>query len=206
SVEECFIEDGFNFEFPYLNLGSLDQFEFVPRPRRGTAPGARTSAECLKAAAEIGRTLAQQATWHDNRCNWIGAELVSETPKTSSHFKTVYKTLGPDLYAGTSGIALFMAELAVLTGDPEVRRTAFGAIRHALACPGDMRPAKRIGLYTGLIGIACAAARIGAILGEESLLASAAQLLTRLRHTNRTGRAFDLIAGKAGAIIGRLRL
>ena len=131
SVEECFIEDGFDFESPYLNLGSLDQFEFVPRPRRGTAldtaPGARTSAECLKAAAEIGRTLAQQATWHDNQCNWIGAELVSEPPKTSSHFKTVYKTLGPDLYAGTSGIALFMAELAMLTGDPEVRRTAFGA-------------------------------------------------------------------------------
>ena len=54
-------------------------------------------------------------------------------PKTSSHFNTVYKTLGPDVYAGTSGIALFMAELAGLTGDPEVRRTAFGAIRHALA-------------------------------------------------------------------------
>ena len=210
AVEECFIEDGFDFESPYLNLGSLDQFELVVRPRRGpapdTAPGARVSAELLKAAAEIGRTLAQQATWHDNRCNWIGAELVSERPKSISHFKTVYKTLGPDLYAGTSGIALFMAELAVVTGDSEVRRTACGAIRHALACSGKMRPPNRIGLYSGLIGIACAAARIGTILGEESVLASAAELLTRLRHTNRTGREFDLIAGTAGAVIGRLRL
>ena len=85
SVEDRFIEDGFDFEFPYLNLGSLDQFEFVPRPGRGpaldTAPGARTSEECLKAAAEIGRTLAQQAAWHDNRCNWIGAELAARPPR-----------------------------------------------------------------------------------------------------------------------------
>ena len=210
SVEECFIEDGFNFESPYLNLGSFDQFEFVPRPRRGpaldTAPGARTSAEFLKAAAEIGRTLAQQATWHDNRCNWIGAELVSESPRTSSQYKTVYKTLGPDLYAGTSGIALFMAELAVLTGDSELRRTAIGAIRQSLAHPRGVRPTKRFGFYSGLIGIACAGARIGRIFGEESLLTSAAQLLTLLRHTNRTGREFDLIGGKAGAIIGLLRL
>ena len=210
SVEDRFIEDGFDFEFPYLNLGSLDQFEFVPRPGRGpapdTAPGARTSEECLKAAAEIGRTLAQQAAWHDNRCNWIGAEFLPDHPEQSSHFNTVYKTLGPDLYAGTSGIALFMAELAVLTGNSEVRRTAFGAIRHALARFRDVSPAKRFGLYAGLIGIACAAARIGAILGEDSLRASAAQLLTGLRQTNRTGREFDLIAGKAGAIIGLLRL
>ena len=210
SVEECFIEDGFDFESPYLNLGSLDQFELLPLPRRGpaldTAPGARTSAECLKAAAEIGRTLAQQAIWHDNRCNWIGAELVPDHLKTTSHFNTVYKTLGPDVYAGTSGIALFMAELAVLTGDPEARRTAFGAIRHALACFRSVSPAQRFGFYSGLIGIACAAARIGKIFGEESLLASAPQLLTLLRHKNQTRREFDLIAGKAGAIIGLLRL
>lgn len=210
SVEECFIEDGFDFESPYLNLGSLDRFEFMPRSRRGpapdTAPAARTSAECLKAAAEIGRTLVQQATWHDNRCNWIGAELVPDHPKTNSHFHTVYKTLGADVYAGTSGIALFMAELAVLTGDPELRRTAFGAIRHALACSGGVHPAKRFGFYSGLTGIACAAARIGAIFGEESLRASAAQLLTPLGRTNRTAKEFDLIAGKAGAIIGLLRL
>jgi lantibiotic biosynthesis protein len=207
SVGGCFIEDGFNFESPYLNLGSLDQFEFMPRPRRwpalDTAPEARTSVECLKSAAEIGRTLAQQATWHDNRCNWIGAEIVPDHPKTSSHFSTVYRTLGPDVYAGTSGIALFMAELAVLTGDPEVRRTAFGAIRHALACFKDVPPARRFGFYSGLIGIACAAARIGTIFGEDSLRTSAAQLLS---HAARPGREFDLFAGKAGAIIGLLRL
>jgi hypothetical protein len=210
SVEQCFTEHGFDFESPYLNLGSFDQFEFLPRPSRGptldTAPGAHTGADCLKAAAEIGRTLAQQAIWHDNRCNWIGAELVSDKARTSSHFNTVYKTLGPDVYGGTSGIALFMAELAVLTGDSEVRRTALGAIRHALACFRGVPPAKRFGFYSGLIGIACTAARIGTNFGEESLLASAAQLLTLLRTTNRTGREFDLIAGKAGAVVGLLRL
>ncbi|WP_445216973.1 lanthionine synthetase LanC family protein [Bradyrhizobium sp. Pa8] len=210
SVEQCFIEDSIDFESPYLNLGSLDRFEFVPRSGRGpapdAAPGACSSAECLEAAAEIGRVLVQQAIWHDQRCNWIGAELVLDHAKTSSHFNTVYRTLGPDVYAGTSGVALFMAELAVLTGDPEVRRTAVGAIRHALACFRSVPPEKRFGFYSGLTGIACAAARIGTIFGDESLSAGAAKLLTLLGHANRTDRQFDLIAGKAGAIIGLLRL
>ncbi|HWE18422.1 MAG TPA: lanthionine synthetase LanC family protein [Hyphomicrobiaceae bacterium] len=210
SVEECFTEDGFNFESPYLNLGSLDQFEFVPRPGQGStvnsALGARTCTEYLQSAAELGRTLTQQAIWHDNRCNWIGAELVPDHPKTNYHFNTVYKTLGPDVYSGTSGIALFMAELAVLTGDPEVRKTALGAIRHALAFRGDVRPEKRFGFYSGLVGIAFVAGRIGTIFGEESLVAAAFQLLNLLRHTKRTDTEFDLIAGKAGAIIGLLRL
>jgi class II lanthipeptide synthase len=210
SVEECFIEDGFDFESPYLNAGSLDRFEFVPRPTRGraldTEPRPRTSAECLKAAAEVGHTLAQQATWHEDRCNWIGAEVVSDQSDASSDFTTVYKTLGPDVYAGTSGIALFMAELAVLTGEPDVRRTALGAIRHALDCFRRVHRAKRCGFYSGLTGIACAAARIGTIFGEEGLLANAAALSALLRRSSRMSREFDVIAGKAGAIIGLLRL
>jgi hypothetical protein len=210
SVEECFIENGFDFESPYLNLGSLDKFEFVPHSGRGptlnTTPRARTNAECLTAATEIGRTLAQQAIWHDNQCNWIGAELVPDQARTSYHFDTVHKTLGPEVYAGTSGIALFMAELAALADDAEIRRAALGAIRHALVSVRGVPSVKRFGFYSGLIGIACTAVRIGNRLGEEGLLASAAHLLALLRHTNRTGREFDLIAGKAGAIVGLLRL
>ncbi|GAB4060503.1 lanthionine synthetase LanC family protein [Catellatospora paridis] len=210
SVAECFAEDGFDFASPYLNLGSLDQFEFGSRPRRrptqDTALEAHTSAECLKAAAEIGRVLAQQAIWHGDRCNWVGAELVPDSARTSSHFNTVYKTLPSDMYSGTSGVALFMAELAVLTGDSEIRRTALGAIRHALTSFKSVPQAKRLGFYSGLIGIACAAARIGRRLGEESPLTGAAQLLAHLECTNRTGREFDLMAGKAGAIVGLLRI
>jgi len=41
--------------------------------------------------------------------------------------------LGPELYGGTSGIAIFLAQLFALTGELELRRTAEGAIRQALA-------------------------------------------------------------------------
>lgn len=210
SVEECFVEDGIDFESPYLNLGSIDRFEFVPRPARrrlpDVAPAALASAACLEAAAEIGRTLARQALWHDHRCNWIGATLVPIHPKTDSHFTTVYRSLAADLYAGTSGIALFMAELAKLTGDPEARRTAIGAMRHALAGSGGVHRAKRFGYYSGVTGIVCAAARIGTILGEESLLEGAARLLAPLADSRRTGWEFDVMVGKAGGIVGLLQL
>jgi hypothetical protein len=55
SVEQCSIEDGVELESPYLNLGSPDRFDFVPRSRRrpapDTTPGGCSSAERLEAAA-----------------------------------------------------------------------------------------------------------------------------------------------------------
>ncbi|MEU8007099.1 lanthionine synthetase LanC family protein [Catellatospora sp. NPDC049111] len=212
SVAECFIEDGFDIDSPYVNLGSLDQFAFGPLPRRRSTPAAvlqaPTRAECLEVAADIGRTLARQAIWHDGRCNWIGAELVPDEvdATTGSRFNTVYRTLAPDMYSGSSGVALFMAELAALTGDALIRRTALGAVRQALASFRSVPADKRLGLYSGLVGIACVAARIARTCGEQSLLADVAQLLAHLTRTNRVGRQFDLIAGKSGAIVGLLRL
>ena len=170
SVGQCFIENGFDFESPFLNLGSVDEFKFAPRLRRDPTIRLQqemSGAQCLKAAAEIGQTLARQAIWQDDRCNWIGAEFVRDDQKSNSYFNTVFKSLGPNVYDGTSGIAMFLARLAVLTGDPQVRRTALGAIRHALGRFGGARAVNRIGFYSGLIGIACAAADVGRILGEK---------------------------------------
>ena len=40
--------------------------------------------------------------------------------------------LGPELYDGTSGVALFLAQLFARTGNLEFRHTALGAITRAL--------------------------------------------------------------------------
>src|SRR5436853_4555035 len=82
--------------------------------------------------------------------------------------------LGPDLYGGTSGIALFLAQLHAATGDPAPGKVALGAVRQALSRL-DARPDRnRLGLYGGRVGIGLAAARVGSLLGEWSLLERAA--------------------------------
>lgn len=72
-----------------------------------------------------------------------------------------YSTLGPDLYGGTSGVALFLAELAAVTGDELFRRTAIGTIAHALARAPDLAVNLDCSLYSGRVGIAVAAAAVG---------------------------------------------
>ena len=115
----------------------------------------------------------------------------------------IYATLGADLYGGTAGIAVFLAELAAATGEAGCRRTALGAIRHALAREPDLPPALNLGLYSGRIGIALAAARVGSLLADDDLLGRSPAIVRGLEGT---GNEFDLITGRAGAVVGLLAL
>lgn len=67
-------------------------------------------------------------------------------------------------------------------------------------------PAVRMGLFSGWIGIALAAARIGAALQAPEWFDRAAALLRRCVSERSESREFDLIAGRAGGIAGLLAL
>lgn len=57
----------------------------------------------LETANAIAARLCRDAIWNSKRCNWLGASmdyLLNNWTVTESSF-------GPDLYTGTSGIALF---------------------------------------------------------------------------------------------------
>jgi hypothetical protein len=208
AVTDRFAEDGIGLETPFLNPGSGDDYGFQPRlPQQvqfpsdavGVSRMAPGSEAPLSTAHMIGRRLSQEAVWHEDRCNWLGAEPVQQRRK-SGQPGMMYRALGPDLYSGTSGLALFLAELYAATGDAEARRTALGAIRQALANADSVPPPDRLGLYVGWVGIALAAARVGTALGKEELLIEATQLLRRSAGEHHGGHEFDLISGHAGAI------
>jgi lantibiotic modifying enzyme len=156
----------------------------------------------LEAAVLLGQRIADQAIWHENRCTWVGASVEEgrggETTLT-------YVTLGPDLYAGTSGIALFLAGLAAVTGDELFRRTATGAITHALTRAPELAPSLDRSLYSGRVGIAVAATAVGAALGEAQYLEAAAKTIATTRRPMARGE-FDIISGRAGSIYGLLWL
>jgi lantibiotic modifying enzyme len=163
----------------------------------------RESREAFQnAAEEIGHRLCTEAIWQEDRCNWIGAlpqEGAGGTVLDS------YTSLTADLYGGTSGIALFLAHLHRATGDAAARETALGSMRQALARADETLPPSARGLYGGRAGLALAAAWVGQLLGQDSLLECAPGLLDGVRSDTGTGpREYDLIAGAAGALVGCL--
>ena len=207
-VNDHFTKHGFSLEKPYLNPGSFDGYSFEMQlplsahscyvPKTQLHSNTRTDV-FLQAAYDIGKHLSQEAIWHHDRCNWLGAESILEG-SLSRPAEIAYKTLGPELYAGTSGMALFLAELYGIVQDDLLRHTALGAIRHAISRAGAVPSSVHIGLYTGWSGIAFAAARIGSLLETPELFQHAAQLLGQCARQPHDDREFDLISGSAGAI------
>jgi hypothetical protein len=161
----------------------------------GTAP-------FLEAASRIGRRLVRQARWDGDQCTWI---VMVPDPARRAERVAKGEIAGAGLYQGTAGIGLFLAELACVGGDPDVRRTAIGALRHAVRRARDVG-VSAISLHGGRIGIAWSAARVGAIVGTEALTAAARDLLADVAGAERDDRVHDVIGGAAGAIPALLQL
>jgi hypothetical protein len=208
-VADRFAEEGISLEVPYVNPNHSDDYGFRPRSHQQVHPARQTigaphaaapsSEMLLSTAHEIGQRLSREAVWHGNRCNWLGTEPV-EGGRLGRQPGLTYRALGPKVYSGTSGLALFLAEVHAATGAAAPRQTALGAIRQALGHIDAVPPPGRLGLYTGWVGIALAAAHVGSVLGEEELLGRAMQLLQRSTNESREEHEFDLISGRAGAI------
>ena len=155
----------------------------------------------LAAAGAIGRQIVDDAVWHHERCTWMGATTDPKHP-----WRLKYRALGPRAYEGTAGVGLFLAQLATVTGEASVRRTAVGAIRHALAHAPSLPAADRDGLYAGVVGVALAAGRMSAWLDEPELDAGARVLLVDAALPDGPRRCPDVMMGSAGAIIGLVAL
>ncbi len=152
----------------------------------------------LGAARAIARELARTAIVHDDRCTWMGTTQNLAADGVSLTFR--YGTLGPDVYGGTAGVALFLAEAWRVTGDPRVRRFARAAIRHALARASRLRAEGRLGFYDGAVGIAFAAAWVADRLSDAALAVEAQAVLSGLRADEGDAMGLDVLDGAAGAV------
>jgi len=199
-VANSFARSGITLDTPYLRAGSTDVYEplSTKRPRVASGASRNTSPEePLATAARIGLRLCEQAHWYGDRCTWIAPHV----NVTHAGHSVSFRSLGPDLYSGTSGLALFLAELHGATRHVVLRRTALGAIRHALSHAGDIPPRNQLGPYTGSLGIALIAARVGGLLGEDEVVDAARRLVNAVLSDPPAESEFDLISGKAGAIV-----
>ncbi len=155
----------------------------------------------LAAAASIARHIVADAVWHGGCCSWMGAVANVAEP-----WRPKYRALEANLYDGTAGVGLFLAQLAAVTGDAAVRRTSLGALRHAVARAGEMPESARDGFHAGTLGIAWAAACAAELLDEPELDASARATAVAERPPSGPNRCPDVIEGAAGSIVGLLAL
>jgi lantibiotic biosynthesis protein len=155
----------------------------------------------LEVAAELGEKIAESAIWFEGRCNWVGA-----VPQKDPRVSPAIAALGADLYGGTSGVALFLAEAATSLDDDRLRSTAFGAIRQALDHADRINPGLRDGLYLGPIGVAYAAARVAGLLDREEVMAGARELLRAWRLDGTRSASADVTSGCAGGVAGLVAL
>lgn len=159
------------------------------------------TATWLDVADAIGAELVRQAVWYEDQCNWMGA---LPEPGPGDSVLTTYAALTPELYGGTSGVGLFLAELSVHTADARQRQTALGAANQAVAHRGAVG-AGQPGLHAGRLGLALALWRIGELLDEPDLSDEARALARNLAAADQVD-GFDLMSGAAGAVVGLLAL
>ncbi|MEO8368005.1 MAG: lanthionine synthetase LanC family protein [Candidatus Solibacter sp.] len=148
------------------------------------------SSTFLETADRIAARICRDAIWAGDRCNWIGGY-------TESASTIVHRALTPDVYSGTSGIALVLLHLFEATGEKIFRLTAEGALRQALGKEAELRAARRFGFFDGLAGVAYVAAMVAH--HRDEALRIAGDLPTEESR-------LDIINGSAGTIAALLAL
>ena len=137
---------------------------------------------------------------------WIGLDWLGD----AEAFQLV--CLGPDLYNGESGIALFLAAHAAATGrqsSAELARAAVAHLRKKLKSRNAARMARSLGVggATGLGSIVYALTAMSKCLRDDSLLADAhAAAGLFIDDLIAADKQLDVIGGSAGAVLCLLRL
>src|SRR5215471_813168 len=157
-------------------------------------------------ADRIAEELSQCAIRRGPGAAWIGLDWLGD----AEVFQLV--CLGQDLYNGVSGIALFLAAHAAVTGrqsSAELARAGVANVRKNLKIRSAARVARSLGVggATGLGSIVYAFALMSKCLRDDSLLADsqgAANMFTD--DLIAADRQLDVIGGSAGAILCLLRL
>jgi lantibiotic modifying enzyme len=162
-----------------------------------------TPEKAVEAAFSIATDIGANAIWDGNRCNWLSQTsdifLGARLPAAGM--------CSPNLYDGTAGTAMFMAECYRATSDPIVKKYAEGAIAHALSRIDDLPPRFALGVYTGHIGVAVAAIRVGKLLDREDLIKAGRDIVIDQLNADLTDLCImDVMVGLGGAIPAVLSL
>ncbi|HEX9945265.1 MAG TPA: type 2 lanthipeptide synthetase LanM family protein [Thermoanaerobaculia bacterium] len=163
-------------------------------------PAERVSRDDLLAGARaIGDRLDLLAVRGESDVSWLGVRMVDEVWRLVP--------LGPDLYDGLLGIALFLGILGAVCGEECYTALARGALktaRHQLAAP-EVPPL--VGAFSGWGGMLYTLLHLGSLWDDPALLAEAEELAAgRLAELLEQDESWDVMAGSAGCLAVLLAL
>lgn len=147
----------------------------------------------LDTAWNIGTQLIKSSIWNDKSCNWQGYSIEA----LNGQYQGVLKTFGPDVYSGTSGIALFLAALYQERKDSLLLKTIEGCIEQMKS---TMHDAPDHGFYAGKPGIAATLIKIGKELDRKDWVEDGIALLDSIAFSSLQSYEIDVISGAAGTI------
>jgi type 2 lantibiotic biosynthesis protein LanM len=195
------------------NTGSVSRSAAPPasgtEPKQAARPDvvvAPTKEIFVAEADKIAEELSGYAIRRGPGAAWIGLDWLGD----SEVFQLV--CLGPELYNGVTGIAVFLAAHAAARGRKSSGELALAGIAHlrkSLRGRNAARMARSLGIggATGLGSIVYALAVISKCLHNDDLLADA-QVAAELFSDDliAADERLDVMGGSAGAILGLLRL
>jgi type 2 lantibiotic biosynthesis protein LanM len=173
---------------------------------RSDASTAPTREIFIAEADRIAEELSRLAIRRGPGAAWIGLDWLGDSEVSQ------LVALGPDLYNGICGIALFLAAHAAVAGRKSSQDLALAALanlRKSLTSRTSARMARALGIggASGLGSIVYALTVMSKLLQDDTLLADAhvaAELFTD--DLIAADKQLDVMGGSAGAILGLLRL
>ena len=215
AIKRVFRKAGVDLARPWLNCGSQDVLELPTRRTSisGFVVGNHQSgnAAFLETADRIGSRICRDAIWSGGLCNW----LEWETELVGGSWLPVHRALGANatsqcggvsLYAGSSGVALFLATLSRFTQERHHKETALASARQVLEQVRGLSRSIETGFYTGWPGAIWTLAEIAGLLDEEALIDASLCELQKLLPFQPVLPYTDIINGSAGLILGLIDL
>lgn len=206
-VKEQFDLEGVPWERPYLCADTSPDYGCLrngrsPRKTRGSLAGTGRDEGCDEPCRSIAELLIETAIRHGGCCTWIGLR----TPQKHEGGEEELGSLGADLYSGTCGIALFLAEFAVSRRDRRAAETSLASMRHALAAAEAVDERLRLSLFLGWTGVALVGLYVGRLLADEGVAALARSLADECLSIEPGAEESDYLSGTAGAMVALIAL
>lgn len=184
--------------FTALSVAGADTAMASYAPSEPDGPVTRD--ELLDAARAVGDRLDELALWGRESVAWVGLRPIQERYWNLS-------PVGPDLYSGLPGIALFLAYLGEVTGEPRYRRLAEGTLPTIrFQVENELWPRGTIGAFGGWGGLIYAYTHLGTLWDRPELHDQAEELAATLPDHVAEDDRFDVMDGAAGCLLSLLAL
>ncbi|MBK6919019.1 MAG: type 2 lantipeptide synthetase LanM family protein [Deltaproteobacteria bacterium] len=170
------------------------QVEAAPSPSR------TSDRDLVREVERITERIKSMATrGRDDTATWLTIDVIEGSLAYTVH------PMGPTLYNGVAGVALFLAAASVALQDRDARCLALGAVRslrQQVNASPRFAPGTCIGGIMGTPSAAYALAWMGHILGDASLIDDAVSIVRRCdAAVIRSDTHYDLSSGAAGLIL-----